>query len=96
MTARYRSRLLAKRRHAKLPSTAGMQCWCHGVSDQPAPIQIGQMMEWVLSHQGNNWDEVLMFALPIIIVIVAIKLAAKRNARRDATPQADSTDESKG
>ena len=49
------------------------------------------MMEWILAHQGG-WDEILMFAVPIVIAIGAVKWAEKRGARK----RADSGDNQEG
>ena len=38
---------------------------------------------WVLAHQGG-WDEALMFAIPILIAIGAVKYAEWRGAKKRA------------
>ena len=48
-------------------------------------------MEWIIAHQGN-WDEILMFAIPIVIAVGAVKWAEKRGARK----RAESGDDGKG
>jgi hypothetical protein len=45
-------------------------------------------MEWIVGHQGN-WDEVLMFAVPIAVAIGAVKWAEKRGAKRRAESDSD-------
>lgn len=36
----------------------------------------------IVGHQGG-WDEVLMFAIPIVLAIVAIRLIDRRSRRRE-------------
>ena len=38
-------------------------------------------MEWVVAHQGG-WDEFLMFAVPILIALGAVKYAERRGERK--------------
>ena len=40
-------------------------------------------MTWILAHQGG-WDEFLMFAVPIIIAVGAVKYAERRGAKKQA------------
>ena len=44
---------------------------------------------WLLAHQGG-WDELLMFGLPIVLAVVAVRWAEKRGkANRAAAAAAD-------
>lgn len=53
-------------------------------------------MEWILAHEGN-WDEALMFVVPIAIAIGVIKYTEKRGARKRAKLiDAESDDDRKG
>ena len=38
-------------------------------------------MDWILAHQGG-WDEFLMFAVPIVIAIGAVKYAERRATKK--------------
>ena len=40
-------------------------------------------MDWILAHQGG-WDEFLMFAVPIVIAIGAVKYAERRGEKKRA------------
>ena len=48
-------------------------------------------MDVIIAHQAY-WDEILMFAIPIVIAIGAVKWAEKRGARR----RAESGDDQEG
>lgn len=53
-------------------------------------------MEWIVAHQGN-WDEALMFILPIVIAVGAVKYAERRGARKRANLiDVESDDDGKG
>jgi hypothetical protein len=41
------------------------------------------MAVWLLTHRGD-WDEILMFAAPIVIAVGAVKCAEKGGARKRA------------
>ncbi len=43
-------------------------------------------MDWFLAHQGG-WDEALMFIVPIVIALAAVKLAEIRGAEKGAEPE---------
>jgi len=45
-------------------------------------------MSWIIAHNGN-WDEILMFAVPIVIAIGAVKWAERRGARKRAESDQD-------
>ena len=36
----------------------------------------------LLAHQGG-WDEIMMFVVPVVVAIVAVRLVEKRNGRGD-------------
>ncbi len=38
-------------------------------------------MHWIVAHQGG-WDEFLMFAVPILIALGAVKYAERRGAKK--------------
>ncbi len=38
---------------------------------------------WTLAHQGG-WDELLMFGLPIVLAVLAVRWAEKRAKARNA------------
>jgi hypothetical protein len=51
---------------------------------------------WTLAHQGG-WDELLMFGLPIVLAVLAVRWAekrgkAKRVAADRATPDGEPQD----
>jgi hypothetical protein len=48
-------------------------------------------MELIIAHQGN-WDEALMFIIPIALAIGVIKYTEKRGAKK----RAESNKERKG
>lgn len=48
-------------------------------------------MGWIIAHQGG-WDELLMFGVPIVIAVGAVKWAEKRSARK----RSESSDNEKG
>ena len=40
-------------------------------------------LPWVVAHQGG-WDELLMFGLPVVLAVLAVRWADRRaKARRD-------------
>lgn len=44
---------------------------------------------WTLAHQGG-WDELLMFGLPIVLAVMAVRWAERRAKRRSrAAAEAD-------
>ena len=43
-------------------------------------------MEWIVAHQGG-WDEFLMFAVPILIALGAVKYAERRGAKKREDPE---------
>ncbi|HSF86418.1 MAG TPA: hypothetical protein VLG28_12290 [Acidimicrobiia bacterium] len=54
------------------------------------------MTRWTLAHQGG-WDELLMFGLPIVLAVLAVRWAekrgkAKRVAADRATPDGEPQD----
>jgi hypothetical protein len=36
---------------------------------------------WILAHEGG-WDELLMFGVPIVLAVVAVRWAERRAKRR--------------
>jgi len=43
-------------------------------------------LPWLLAHQGG-WDELLMFGLPIVLAVLAVRWADRRaKARQDEAP----------
>lgn len=38
---------------------------------------------WILAHQGG-WDELLMFGIPIVLAVVAVRIAEKRGKAKRA------------
>lgn len=38
-------------------------------------------LQWILAHQGG-WDELLMFGIPVVLAIVAVRWAEKRGRER--------------
>lgn len=42
----------------------------------------------VIAHQGG-WDEVLLFAIPVVVALVAVRLVERRAARRDDRANTD-------
>ena len=48
-------------------------------------------MYWILAHQGN-WDEAIMFAIPIVIAVIVIKYTEKRGARKRNSLDATESD----
>ena len=49
----------------------------------------------VLAHQGN-WDEILMFAVPILIAVGAVRWAERRNRERSEAEEAGASVRSPG
>ena len=47
-------------------------------------------MEAFLAHQGG-WDEILMFAAPIAIAVLAVRWVERRNRGDDEDAETDST-----
>jgi hypothetical protein len=42
------------------------------------------MMPWLLAHAGG-WDELLMFGIPIVLAVVAVRMVeARAKAKRTA------------
>ena len=50
-------------------------------------------MELFFAHQGG-WDEILMFAVPIVIAVLAVRWVERRN--RNDIDSADENDTSDG
>ena len=49
-------------------------------------------MELFFAHQGG-WDEILMFAVPIVIAVLAVRWVERRNRNDVASPdENDATD----
>jgi hypothetical protein len=47
--------------------------------------------EPLLAHQGN-WDEAIMFFIPIVLAIAVVKLTEKRGAKKRAESGDDQED----
>ena len=43
---------------------------------------------WTLAHQGG-WDELLMFGIPIVLAVLAVRWAEKRGKAKRATAAED-------
>jgi len=39
-------------------------------------------MSFLLAHQGG-WDEVVLFGVPIVLAVLAVRWVDRRNRRRD-------------
>ncbi len=48
---------------------------------------MASLVTGVLAHQGN-WDEILMFAAPILLAVGAVRWAERRNRERSDAEEA--------
>ena len=44
--------------------------------------------QWILAHQGG-WDELLMFGVPIVLAVVAVRWAERRGKARQEAAEHD-------